>query len=105
MHFDGIALVTGAAGFLGQQLAAALAKRGVRLRAAVRAGEDTTLLRKLGAELRTADLRDPETHEKLLKGQMRIVNSPMRMKQRGTAHPDNWLSGQLYRIFAMGYLF
>jgi len=68
MHFDGIALVTGAAGFLGQQLAAALAKRGVRLRAAVRAGEDTALLRELGAELRTADLRDPETLPPLFEG-------------------------------------
>jgi UDP-glucose 4-epimerase len=68
MDFDGIALVTGAAGFLGRHLATALARRGVRLRAAVRAGEDIALLRELGAEVRTADLRDPETLPPLFEG-------------------------------------
>jgi UDP-glucose 4-epimerase len=68
MDFDGIALVTGAAGFLGRHLATALARRGVRLRAAVRAGEDTALLCELGAEVRTADLRDPETLPPLFEG-------------------------------------
>jgi UDP-glucose 4-epimerase len=68
MDFDGIALVTGAAGFLGRHLTAALAKSGVRLRAAVRADEDTAPLRELGAELRTADLRDPETLPPLFEG-------------------------------------
>ena len=61
MDLDGITLVTGAAGFVGRHLAARLAKSGVRLRAAVRPGEDASFLRELGAEVLSADLRDPET--------------------------------------------
>ena len=51
------------------------------------------------------NLRQPRTDQRMEKGKMRIVNSPIRMKQAGKAHPENWLSGQLFRIFAMGYLF
>ena len=51
------------------------------------------------------NLHEPDVHQQLEKGQMRIVNSPMRMKQAGKAHPENWLAGQLYKTFAMGYLF
>ena len=51
------------------------------------------------------NLRQPRTYQRMEKGKMRIVNSPIRMKQAGKAHPENWLSGQLFRIFAMGYLF
>ncbi len=51
------------------------------------------------------NLREPDVHQQLEKGQMRIVNSPMRMKQAGKAHPENWLASQLYKTFAMGYLF
>jgi hypothetical protein len=51
------------------------------------------------------NLREPDVHQQLEKGQMRIVNSPMRMKRAGKAHPENWLAGQLYKTFAMGYLF
>jgi hypothetical protein len=51
------------------------------------------------------NLRKPQIHERMEKGQMRIVNSPIRMKQAGKSHPENWLSGQLFRIFGMGYLF
>ena len=58
-----------------------------------------------GIIIENMNLRKPEVHQRLEKGQMRIINSPMRMKQAGTAHPDNWLSGQLFKIFGMGYLF
>ena len=51
------------------------------------------------------NLRQPQIHQRMEKGQMRIVNSPIRMKQAGRSHPENWLSGQLFRIFGMGYLF
>jgi len=68
VDFDGITLVTGAAGFLGRHLVTRLAESGVRLRAAVRAGEDATALRALGAEVRRADLRDPETLAPLFEG-------------------------------------
>jgi len=51
------------------------------------------------------NLLQPQLHQKREKGQIRIVNSPMRMKQPGTAHAKKWLSGQLFNIFGMGYLF
>jgi hypothetical protein len=51
------------------------------------------------------NLRQPEVYEQKQRGQIRIVNSPMRMKQPGRAHPELWLSGQLHKIFGMGYLF
>jgi UDP-glucose 4-epimerase len=70
MEFDGITLVTGAAGFLGRHLAERLAKSGVPLRAAVRPEEDAGLLRALGAEVVRADLRDPETLSPLFEGRV-----------------------------------
>jgi len=51
------------------------------------------------------NLRESDVHQQLEKGHIRIVNSPMRMKQAGKDHPENWLAGQLYKTFAMGYLF
>jgi UDP-glucose 4-epimerase len=68
MEFDGITLLTGAAGFLGRHLAARLAESGVRLRAAVRPGEDSRFLGALGAEVRSADLVDAETLPALFEG-------------------------------------
>jgi len=68
MKFDGITLVTGAAGFLGRHLSEQLAKRGVRLRAAVRPEEDASFLHALGAEVVRADLRDPGTLAPLFEG-------------------------------------
>jgi hypothetical protein len=58
-----------------------------------------------GIIIEKMNLDQPEIHQRIEKGQMRIVNSPMRMKQAGKAHPENWLSGQLFKIFGMGYLF
>jgi hypothetical protein len=58
-----------------------------------------------GIIIENMNLRHPEIHQQMEKGRMRIINSPIRMKQRGKAHPENWLSGQLYKIFGMGYLF
>ena len=68
MGFDGITLVTGAAGFLGRHLTERLAKSGVPLRAALRAQEDAGFLRELGAEVVRADLRDPGTLPPLFEG-------------------------------------
>jgi UDP-glucose 4-epimerase len=68
LEFEGIALVTGAAGFLGRHLAQQLAERGVPLRAAVRPGEDARFLRDLGAEVRRADLLDPQSLPPLFEG-------------------------------------
>lgn len=70
MDFDGITLVTGAAGFLGRHLVARLSRDGCPVRAAVRAGEDTAFLRALGSqiEIQVADLRDPESLPPLFRG-------------------------------------
>ena len=51
------------------------------------------------------NLREPDVYQQLQKGQVRIVNSPMRMKQAGKDHPEDWLASHLYKTFAMGYLF
>jgi hypothetical protein len=58
-----------------------------------------------GIIIENMNLNQPEIHQRMEKGQMRIVNSPIRMKQAGKAHPQNWLSGQLFKTFGMGYLF
>ncbi|MBN2551208.1 MAG: CHAP domain-containing protein [Spirochaetales bacterium] len=58
-----------------------------------------------GIIIENMNLYQPEIHQRMEKGQMRIVNSPIRMKQAGNPHPRNWLSGQLFRNFGMGYLF
>jgi len=51
------------------------------------------------------NLDSPDVHQSAERGQMRIVNSPMRMKQEGRAHSERWLASHLYRNFGMGYLF
>ena len=58
-----------------------------------------------GIIIENMNLRQPDIHQRMEKGQMKIINSPMRMKRPGVAHPRNWLSGQLFKIFGMGYLF
>ena len=68
MQFDGITLITGAAGFLGRHLVRRLAESGVLLRVAVRPGEDARFLRDLGAQVLSADLLDPETLPPLFEG-------------------------------------
>ena len=58
-----------------------------------------------GIVIERMNLHDPHTHLSPARGQVRVVNSPMRMKREGAAHPERWLSSQLYRGFGMGYLF
>lgn len=53
-------LVTGATGFVGGHVAEACAKRGWPVNAIVRAGSDTALLKKLGANLFPGSLGDPQ---------------------------------------------
>ena len=43
--------------------------------------------------------------KKLVRGTLRILNSPIRLKEPGQPHPPRWLAGQLYRVLGMGYLF
>jgi hypothetical protein len=49
------------------------------------------------------NLREPDVHQRTKNGTVTIVNSPIRMAEAGTLHPDRWLAGQLYRVLGMGY--
>ena len=51
------------------------------------------------------NLLEPNLSKKLIRGSLRILNSPIRLKERGQPHPPQWLAGQLYRVLGMGYLF
>ena len=68
MDFDGITLVTGAAGFMGSHLVEYLAGRGVRVRATARPRKDTSFFDNLGVEYVGADLTKPETLPPLFEG-------------------------------------
>ncbi len=58
-----------------------------------------------GIVIEDMNLLEPDLHKKLIRGEMRILNSPIRLKEPGQPHPPLWLAGQLYRILGMGYLF
>ncbi len=68
MEFNGITLVTGAAGFMGSHLVEYLAKKGVRVRATARPRKDTSFFDRLGVEYIGADLTKPETLPPLFEG-------------------------------------
>ncbi len=68
MNFDGITLVTGAAGFMGSHLVEYLSKFGVRVRATARPRKDTSFFDSLGVEYVGADLTKPETLPPLFEG-------------------------------------
>jgi nucleoside-diphosphate-sugar epimerase len=61
-------VLTGATGLLGSHVAEALAARGERVRALVRAGSDTAFLRGLGVELAAGDLHDPASLRRAVAG-------------------------------------
>ena len=68
MEFDGITLVTGAAGFMGSHLVEYLVSKGVRVRATARPRKDIAFFDQLGVEYVAADLTQPETLSLLFKG-------------------------------------
>ncbi len=75
MEFDGITLVTGAAGFMGSHLVEYLVKQGVRVRASARPRKETPFFDKLGVEFVGADLTKPETLPRLLEGDVdRVIH-------------------------------
>lgn len=68
MEFNGITLVTGAAGFMGSHLVEFLVGKGVRVRASARPRKDTSFFDRLGVEYVPADLTKPETLPRLFAG-------------------------------------
>jgi hypothetical protein len=58
-----------------------------------------------GIVIENMNLLEPNLSKKLVRGSLRILNSPIRLKEHGRPHPPLWLAGQLYRILGMGYLF
>lgn len=70
---QGISLVTGASGFVGRHLVAALRAGGDDVRAAVLPGKHTDFLEGLGAVVVRADLTRPETLPALFEGEVERV--------------------------------
>jgi UDP-glucose 4-epimerase len=68
MDFEGITLVTGAAGFMGRHLVEHLVALGVRVRATARPRKDTSYFDNVGVEFVGADLTKPETLPALFEG-------------------------------------
>jgi nucleoside-diphosphate-sugar epimerase len=68
MEFDGITLVTGAAGFMGRHLVEHLAKTGVKVRASARPKQDLRFFDDLGVQFIPAELTDPATLPPLFEG-------------------------------------
>ncbi len=58
-----------------------------------------------GIVIEFMNLREPGVYQRETRGVLKILNSPMRQAEEGRPHPALWLSGQLYRILGMGYLF
>jgi hypothetical protein len=50
------------------------------------------------------NLRAPDVRTMLDNGQVKVINSPLRLAVAGKPHDPNWLSGQLFRVLGMAYL-
>jgi UDP-glucose 4-epimerase len=68
MEYEGISLVTGAAGFMGRYVVKHLAEKGVKVRATARPKKDSSFFDQLGVEFVPADLTRPETLPRLFEG-------------------------------------
>jgi len=68
MEFDGITLVTGAAGFMGSHMVEYLVGKGIWVRATARPRKETPFFDNLGVEFIGADLTEPETLPALFEG-------------------------------------
>ncbi len=68
MEFNGLTLVTGAAGFMGRHLVELLVKKGAQVRATSRPRSDISFFDHLGVKYVPADLTKPETLPPLFEG-------------------------------------
>ena len=74
MDYQGVTLVTGAAGFMGRHMVSHLATAGVTVRASARPKKDTSFFDNLGVEFVPADLTKPDTLPPLFQGVDRIFH-------------------------------
>lgn len=74
MEFSGIALVTGATGFIGTHVVAHLVGRGARVRATALPLHDTSDFARMGVEFVGADLTEPDTLRVLFTGVDRVFH-------------------------------
>lgn len=79
------ALVTGASGFVGSQLARALCQRGDRVRCLVRATSDLARLDDLDVELCTGDVTDAASLERAVRGQQLVFHNAAAVGDWGEA--------------------
>jgi len=77
------ALVTGATGFLGSHIAERLVARGDEVRALVRSSSDTAFLQKLGVELVTGDVTDPQSLAPAMAGMEVVYHAAARVADWG----------------------
>jgi 2-alkyl-3-oxoalkanoate reductase len=77
------ALVTGASGFLGGNLVAALCGRGVKVRALVRSTSDLRCLTGLGAEIVRGDVCEPASLHEAARGQQVVFHTAAKVPDWG----------------------
>ncbi len=77
------ALVTGATGFLGSHIAERLVARDDEVRALVRPSSDTAFLQKLGVELVTGDVADPQSLAPAMAGMDALYHAAARVTDWG----------------------
>lgn len=87
---DGRIAITGASGFVGKNLAAALAGRGFKLRVFTRDNREDEFFRSLKAEIYTGDLRDPEAANWLLDGASALINLASIVQKAGSPDSEFW---------------
>ena len=76
-------LITGATGFVGSHLAEACVRRGWSVRALVRGGSDTSLLRQLAVSLVTGDLTEPDRVREAVQGVQVILHTAAKVGDWG----------------------
>ncbi len=56
-----------------------------------------------GIVIERMNLLEPDTWRRRVGGRLQVINSPMRMRERGRPHPPQWLASHLYRSFGMAW--
>jgi nucleoside-diphosphate-sugar epimerase len=91
-------LITGATGFVGGHLAEAAGARGLTVRALARAGSDTALLDRLGAEVCRGDLGDPGAVRKAVEGVDFVFHCAAKVGDRGPVEEYRAVNVEALRV-------